>query len=1132
MFNTRALFYLGCYEVFGLGLLTQGVLAQPPAVKAWEEQVSLPTYEIGAPLTVPQFYHGRAYQGAQKHFYPYPVQDKLTYVRKDESYKMLYLENKYIKIGILPEIGGRLFYALDKTNNYKFLYSASVVKPGLVGMLGAWLDGGIEWNVPHHHRPSVYMPVQYQLADNADGSKTIWVGEMELNHRMRWLIGLTLRPDKSYVEGTFKLINATPVANSFLYFANFGVHASPDYQVIFPPSTEVGTYHAKTDFVRWPIADGDYRGIDFTGQDISWWKNHIQMNSIFAHDCIEDWFGGYDHGKHAGVIYVADHNVSPGKKFWTWGAGEEGQMWDKLLTEPQDGAVMELMAGAYSDNEPDYSWIQPAEVKVVKQYWYPFQNIGVVKNANLKAAMTLEIRAGNTAFIGLQATSEYPHAKVMLSAGNQTIYEENITVAPGQGFTKEIKLPKDVRIESLRLALFDGTDELISYSPYQRKNLPLPMPAQPPPAPSKIKTNEETYLAGLRLEQFFNPAAEPYPWYAEVLKRDPGDEKVNAELGILYWKRGMFKEAEEKLRAAVGRLTHNYTRPKDGEPLYYLALTLKAQGKNEEAYKLFYAATWSYAWSSSSYYELAALACMQRDFPKAIEFLDRSISTNTSNANALDLKATVLLKLGKGAAAAAVAATALALDPLDVWALREQKRSGGGENYRLALAAHFDSNDIQPYLETVVRLADAGLWSDGIELLKQVIDAYPDKSAVYPMVYYWLGYLNERAGNEQEAMISYNLASRMPADYCFPFRVESIEVLRRAMAKNPNDARAPYYLGNLVYERQPKEAVRLWETARSLDSGFAMAHRNLADAYAWSEQDFRKAIKSLERAVALDPNPKFLAELDELYEQAGVAPLKRLESLEKHPQAVADRDDSLTRLIRLNIQVGRYGKALDVLQSGHHYTTWEGGRDYSAHSSWEDAQLLSGHEARARKQYKEALKHYEAALEYPESFSEGRPVDGGKAPIINYYIGLVVEALGDAKGAKSFFEKTLAAPPRRFQASEAALAEASSIAYHRGCAALKLGRVEAAAQAFDALIKSGQEEIARKDSGAPDYFAKFGGGESQAVRVAQAHYTLGLGYLGAGKLSAAKAEFERAVQLNVNHLQATYQLASLNAAQH
>jgi tetratricopeptide (TPR) repeat protein len=1101
--------------------------SQASSVKVWEETVTLPTYLIGAPLTTPMFYHGRAYQGAQGHFYPYPVQDKLTYVRQDKPYKMLYLENQYVKLGVLPEIGGRVFYALDKTDNYQFLYSASVVKPGLVGMLGAWLDGGIEWNVPHHHRPSVYMPVQYKLEENPDGSKTVWVGELEMNHRMRWAIGLTLHPDTSYIEGTFKLINQTPVANTFLYFANFGVHASPGYRVLFPPSTEVGTYHSKTDFVRWPIADGRFQGIDFTGQDVSLWKTHVQMNSIFAHDCTEDWFGGYDHEKKAGVLYVADHNVSPGKKFWTWGAGEEGQMWDKLLTEPADGPVMELMAGSYSDNEPDYSWLQPFEVKTVKQYWYPFQQIGIVKNANLKAAVNLEVNPQGIATIGLETTAEHPNARVLLKAGKKTLLEEAIAIAPGKAFLKEMALPETVKERDLTICLFDGNEELISYRPYQRKNLPLPAPAQPPPAPAQIKTNEEAYLAGLRLEQFYNPAAEPYPWYEEVLKRDPGDDKVNTELGILYWKRGMFKEAEQTLQAAVARVTHNYTRPKDGEPVYYLGLVLKAQGKYDAAYKTLFAATWSYAWNSAGYYALAELACIKGDFTKALEFLDRSISTNTSNTKALNLKAAVMRKLGRSAEGEKLAAAALAVDPLDLWAQRELKLARNEKPRQIVLTPGSWNDDLQPYLEMAVSFANAGLWQEGISVLAELVDASPDKSQVYPMVYYWLGYLHEKAGKAQEASRCYELASRMPSDYCFPFRVESIDVLSHAMENNPKDARAPYYLGNLLCDRQPKEAITAWEKARSLDAKFPMVHRNLADAYAWTEQDYRKAIDSLETAVSLQPLPKFLAELDEFYERAGVPPQKRLENLEKHQQAVLERDDALTREIRLYVQLGQYDKALDLLLNGHHYTVWEGGRQYSAHSSYQDAMILKGHSYIKARRYDEAVKQYQAALEYPENYSEGRPTDGGKAPVIYYFLGAAYEAMGKTNMANTFFEKTTATPSTVYRPSEAAVSYGPEILFYRGCAARKLGRAAEAAQIFDGLIKSGQAVTLSSDRGRPDYFAKFGERETKEVRMAQGHYVLGLGYLGSGKRQEAKAELEQAVKLNVNHLDAHFQLSTI-----
>ncbi len=204
---------------------------------------------------------------------------------------------------ILPELGGRIFTGRDKTNGYDFIYRQHVIKPALIGMVGAWISGGVEWNIPHHHRASTFMPVDYRLVENADGSKTVWVGEIELRHRMKWLVGLTLCPDRSYLEVTVKLFNRTPLPHSMLYFANVAVHANADYQVIFPPGTEFGTQHAKTR-VR-PLAD---RPASVTaawtarGVDVSWWKNHPTPVSIFAWNYEDDFFGGYDHGKQAGIV--------------------------------------------------------------------------------------------------------------------------------------------------------------------------------------------------------------------------------------------------------------------------------------------------------------------------------------------------------------------------------------------------------------------------------------------------------------------------------------------------------------------------------------------------------------------------------------------------------------------------------------------------------------------------------------------------------------------------------------------------------------------------------------------------------------------------------------------------------------
>jgi len=422
--------------------VTATIAGATSEVRIWEEPLTLPTYRLDPPERNPMFYTNESYQGAKKKIYPYPFQDKVTNIREKKTYKALYLENDYIKLAILPEIGGHLLSALDKTNNYEIFYHQHVIKPALIGMLGAWISGGIEWCVFHHHRNTTFMPVDYTLADNPDGSKTIWFGETERRHRMRWIIGITLYPDKSYIEVTVKMFNRTPMPNSILYWANVAVHANDDYQIIFPPSVRVATFHAKNDFSHWPISNEVYRGVDYKGVDLSWWKNHPEPVSFFAWNLQEDFSGGYDHGRRAGVVHVGNHNIVCGAKLWEWGPGPRGRMWDKILTDA-DGPYAELMVGAFSDNQPDYSWIKPYETKTFKQYWYPVREIGGFKNANLDGAVNLELES-EKASLGFCATSQRSDARVKLTAGGKVILERTIDIGPAEPFTIRQKVPRGI----------------------------------------------------------------------------------------------------------------------------------------------------------------------------------------------------------------------------------------------------------------------------------------------------------------------------------------------------------------------------------------------------------------------------------------------------------------------------------------------------------------------------------------------------------------------------------------------------------------------------------------------------------------------------------------------------------------
>lgn len=1092
---------------------------EPSSVRMWREAVEIPTYPLGEPDKNPIFYSGRKYQGAKGPVYPYAMLDRLSDTRQAKRYDAVYLENKYVHLMILPELGGRIFTGLDKTNGYDFFYRQHVIKPALVGMAGAWMSGGVEWNIPHHHRVTTSMPVDYRLVENADGSKTVWLGETEWRHRMKWLVGLTLYPDNSCLEVTTKLFNRTPLAHTMLCFANVAVHANADYQVIFPPGTEFGTQHAKREFVHWPVGREVYNRLDRSGVDLSWWKNQPSPVSIFAWNYEDDFVGGYDHGKRAGVVHVADHHLAPGKKFFTWGCGEEGRMWDRVLTDG-DGPYIELMTGAYSDNQPDYSWVQPYETRIVREYWYPLRALGGIKNANREAAVNLELdAASHGARIAVNTTSDLERAKVVLQAAGKVVFDKTVAIGPARPFAAQVTLDAQVKAEQLRLSVWSNDRELIHYQPAKPRGQAMPKPVTPPPAPRDVKTVDELYEIGLRLEQFHNPALEPYPYYEEALRRDPGDPRANTALGILYCKRGMYIEAEKHLRAAIARITHHYTSPKDTEALYYLGVALRAQGNRDAADEAFHRATWGYAWVAPSYMALAQSACREGRYAEALEFLERSLTTNALNVKGLAMKALLLRKLGRTAEASAAASDAGELDPLDFWSTNESALTAAtaGDSVRAAkVREELETRmrgAVQSYLEIAADYASCGAWDEAIGVLIRFVHT-PGRSRVDPMVYYDWAYYIVQKGNAGEAILYRELAAAQPRDYCFPFRLESIDVLEHAIAADPRDARALYYLGNLLYDLQPRRAIDAWERSRDLDPKFATVHRNLGLAYARALHDHAKAVASLTMAVTIDPSEsRPFCELDEVSEAACVSHKKRLAILEQHAATVGQRDDALLRHVGLHVWAGNYDRALAML-GAHHFRRWEG--EHGPHAMYVEALLLRGQQHLDAKRFADARKDFSAALEYPDNFETGRPLRGiAKTAQIHYLLGVANEALGQSAEAK-----------RQFQQAAIANRDSLPILYYHALAQTKLGDKAAAQKMLDELIRAGTEALAALKHGPRvDFFGIFGTPQAVNVQAAEAHYLIGLGRLGHGRRDQAQSEFQQAITLNPNHLGAKTQLS-------
>ena len=562
-------------------------------VKAWHEKVIIPTYEVGEPDKNPIFLEKRVYQGSSGVVYPYPVIESISNEKTDKEYHAIFIENEYIKMIILPELGGRIQMAYDKIKQRHFIYYNQVIKPALVGLAGPWISGGIEFNWPQHHRPSTFMPVDSTIKENSDGSVTVWVNEIERMFHQKGMAGFTLYPGKAYIEIKGVVYNRTDMPQTFLWWANPAVAVNDYYQSVFPSDVNAVFDHGKRDVSSFPIATGTYYKMDYSaGVDISNYKNIKVPTSYMAVNSKYNFEGGYENDTNAGMLHVANHHISPGKKQWTWGNGDFGRAWDRNLTD-EDGPYIELMAGVYTENQPDFTWLQPYEEKSFTQYFMPYRELGLVKNASKDILLNIEKNGHNSVLVKVFATSV--HKVTITLNGKSILLSKEAIISPEEIFIKSFNIENE-NFNDLYLRISTENKILLEWSGESDEIKPIPNPAEAALLPEEIKTNQQLYLIGLHLEQYRHATYNPTDYYEEALRRDPLDVRCNNALGLWYIRKGKFKQAEDYLRIAVKVLQKMNPNPYDGEPIFNLGLSLKYQKRFNEAYDMFYKSCWNGAW--------------------------------------------------------------------------------------------------------------------------------------------------------------------------------------------------------------------------------------------------------------------------------------------------------------------------------------------------------------------------------------------------------------------------------------------------------------------------------------------------------------------------------------------------------
>jgi tetratricopeptide (TPR) repeat protein len=768
------------------------------------------------------------------------------------------------------------------------------------------------------------------------------------------------------------------------------------------------------------------------------------------------------------------------------------------------------MAGVYTDNQPDFSFLGPGETKSFSQYWYPIRKIGPAQAATLDLALSCSVKSG-LARIGVCATRPIPDAMVRLRAGVHDLKDWNCGLDASQAFVEEFALPDGIGERDIVVVVEAQGKVLLRYSPGEIEVKPPPVPATEPPPPADIRTAEELYFIGLHLEQYRHATRRPEAYWQEAIWRDPEDHRANNALGKWHLRRGEFEQAESCFRRTIARATRWNANPYDGEPFYNLGLSLRYLEREKEAYDAFYKATWNAAWKSAAFYALAQCDAGQQRWAEADAHLAESLATNTRNLNARNLAAIVKVRLGLQSEADAMVAETRRLDALDIWsrylALGELPQGGR----KIFLLASLNMS--------------AGLWSEAAGILERADTTMRDGFS--PLLLYALAKCYDQLGKHGLSVKTYNLAAGAPSDYCFPSQPEEMILLGDAIAANPGDARANYYLGNLLYNAgRCDEAIRHWERSVELDASFPTALRNLGIAYFNVAGDAELAKRAFDRALANAPeDARILYERDQLWKRTGTPAELRLAELQKFPELLEERDDLAVEVATLHNQLNSPDKALELLLR-RRFQPWEGGEGLVL-AQYSRANLKLGQKALLEGDAARAVLCFDSALRPPHTLGEAKHLLANQSDIA-YWLGEAYSALGDTRRAREWWHK---AARQRGDFQQMAVQPVSGMTYWSALALRRLGDSAAAEELLHRV--EAHADYLENQPPRIDYFATslptmllFEVDLAKQTRL-EADFLRAQALCGLGRTSQAESILSTVLARDCNHMDAADLLAQI-----
>ena len=903
---------------------------------AWREPLMISTYAPEDASAYPMYLDRRVYQGSSGRVYPLPFTERIAAQPEPFEWQAVHLENRYLRIVVLPELGGRIHIGYDKTSDYDFFYRNNVIKPALVGLAGPWMSGGVEFNWPQHHRPATFLPVETFIEEGADGSVTVWCSDHDPFARMKGMHGVRLHPDRAVVELVVRLNNRTSERQTFLWWANVAARVHDEYQSFFPQDVRYVADHARRATTAFPAADREYYGVDYPalaakqpGADrIDFYRNIPVPTSYMVVDSQESFFGGYDHAKGAGFVHWADRRVSPGKKQWTWGDAPFGHAWDALLTDA-DGPYIELMAGVFTDNQPDFSWLLPGETKTFSQFWFPLPAIGIAHQANSEAAIHVDID-NDRVEAGIAVTRTIRCGILRIVTVNGAVLADRVTtLEPGVAHHIASALPVGIDPNTVIVELRDVDGQEILSWKLSAVDEAEPSVATEPPLPPATLSVEELYLTGVHLSQYRHPTRSPLPYWEEALRRDPAESRVNLALADHFYRMGEYDRALAYARTALKRQTLRNSNPREAESFYLLGLILQRLGARREATQAFAKASWDGAWAAPAGLAMARLTASAGLSGAALADVDALNAIVGEDSRRRALRIVLLRRLGHHDEATREVTKALAVDPLDIlirYLAGDSLPADGGLLIDLA-----------------VDLREMGESQAALSVLESAsVSTFTGASAVHPVAHYLRAALLDSLGRIEEAQQARERARSADRRWAFPAGLDAHDALVAALDAAPDDAVAAHLLGMLLYGNgRQDEAAALWSRAIAAGLKDVVLFRNAGLAAYNVLGDEKQAWDLYQQASLLAPDDaRLLYELDQLALRLGHSSAGRLARLEESVEMTLSRDDLSVVYAELLVDAGRESEAVVLLESKS-FQPWEGGEG-AVLRAWDRARVSAG----------------------------------------------------------------------------------------------------------------------------------------------------------------------------------------------